>query len=376
LDIEPRPHLRVAPFAAALCAAVTIVLWAPFVGDIRAWIAAAFPGRFTVIVAAIVGVAIAGATVGALLRIRDRRPYRYAAITGALIFGTAYAVAVRTGDPSVDAVERFHFVEYGAVTLLFFRAWRPLGDLSVLLLPALAGLIVGAADELIQWFVPFRVGELHDIFLNGAAIASGLLFSLGFDPPLRFLPTIHRASAGRLARMSAAFVFAIAAFVATVHLGHENRDDEAGTFRSRFTVAQLLELSRDRAARWQGQMVTAPRRLSREDQYPSEAMWHVRRRNERAEQMNLAAAWGENQILERFFLPAIRTPTYLSGAGAEWTAEQRAHFAPHGATAPGAYVSDAEVHPIYLWSQTTVWTLAAALIAGLLIAGRRIAVSL
>jgi VanZ family protein len=69
------------------------------------------------------------------------------------------------------------------VTWLFYRAWRDRGDLSTLILPVLAGLLVGTAAEAWQWFVPERVGEWRDIFINLGAVASGLLLSVAVAPP-------------------------------------------------------------------------------------------------------------------------------------------------------------------------------------------------
>lgn len=354
----------------ATSVAAIIVLWAPFVGEILGWIRSTFPGHLTQIVGGIVAGAIVTALGLALLRIRDRHASRYGAIAAAVIFGVAYAVAFRTGDPSVDAVERFHFVEYGFVTCLFFRAWQPLGDLTVFLLPALAGLIVGTFDELVQWFIPVRVGELHDIFLNGAAIASGLLFAAGVEPLPRFHAVIQRASLGRLARMIAAFILVLAAFVSAVHLGHEIHDDEAGTFRSRYTAQELRDLARDRAGRWRGQMIPVPRALSREDQYISEALWHVQRRNVKADALDTSGAWGENRILETFFAPVIDTPSYLSPTGLRWPPEQRANAAARAASEPRLYVSDAEVYPLYLWPQELFWGVVVLLVGTVLTAGK------
>ena len=63
---------------------------------------------------------------------------------------------------------------------------EPLEDSAILVLPVCAALIVGTADEWLQWFIPNRVGEIADVLLNGVAIGCGLLFSLGADPPARF----------------------------------------------------------------------------------------------------------------------------------------------------------------------------------------------
>ena len=79
----------------------------------------------------------------------------------------------------MDVVQRFHFLEYGVITFLFYRAWKPLEDQRYWCCLVLAGLIVGTADEWLQWFIPNRVGEIADVLLNGIAIGCGLLFSLG-----------------------------------------------------------------------------------------------------------------------------------------------------------------------------------------------------
>ena len=129
--------------------------------------------------------AVAVALAAALMRIRTARVARFAAMVGAVGVAAVFAYLTRSGNPDVDAVERFHFVEYAAVTWLFYRAWIHHRDLSTLVLPVLATFIAGVGDEAFQWFVPGRVGEWRDLGINLAAIASGLLFSVALDPPWR-----------------------------------------------------------------------------------------------------------------------------------------------------------------------------------------------
>src|SRR3954462_5931758 len=174
-------------FLLALAASAALIVATPFIRDIRDWIRTQFPGHFVAIVGSANAVAIAAALIVAVLRIRDRRLARYGALLAALVLGTSYAMWNAQGVAEVDAVERFHFIEYGLVPLLFYRAWRPIGDRSVLVLPILAGLMVSTIDEWVQWFIPGRIGDMRDIFLNGAAIISGLLFSIGIDPPERLM---------------------------------------------------------------------------------------------------------------------------------------------------------------------------------------------
>jgi uncharacterized membrane protein YkvI len=158
-------------FLLAVLVSAAVILSAPFIRDIRDWIRTNFPGQFVTFVAAAVGLAIAAAVIVALVRIRDRRMARYGAIAAALVLGAAYSLWNAQGIAEVDAVERFHFVEYGLITFLFYRAWRPLGDASLFVLPVLVGLIVGTLEEWLQWFIPGRIGDMRDVFLNGAASA-------------------------------------------------------------------------------------------------------------------------------------------------------------------------------------------------------------
>ena len=147
----------------ALAVSVAVILSSPFIRDIRDWIRASFPGQYATVVATAVALAIAGALVVAVVRIRDRRAARYGAILLALALGTAYALWNAQGIAEVDVVERVHFVEYGLITLLFYRVWRPRGDASMFVLPVLAGIAVGTLEEWLQWFIPARVGEVRDV---------------------------------------------------------------------------------------------------------------------------------------------------------------------------------------------------------------------
>src|SRR4029079_10695768 len=158
------------------------------------------------------GVLAIVAVVSAALRIRTHRVLRYGAIAAALAIAVSYSLGEATGNPDVDVVQRFHFVEYGIITFLFYRAWRPLEDSAILVLPVLAGLLVGTADEWLQWFIPNRVADIADVWLNAIALGCGLLFSLGADPPDRFSSRLRPGSLSRIGRLGAATTLAIAAF--------------------------------------------------------------------------------------------------------------------------------------------------------------------
>jgi VanZ like family len=361
----------------AVFASAGVILSSPFIRDIRDWIRTTFPGHFVTVVALVVGVSIGAALLIALIRIRDRRLPRYAAIVLAVVLGAAYASWNAQGIPEVDVVERFHFVEYGVVTLLFYRAWRPLDDGSVFVLPVLAGLLVGTLEEWLQWFIPGRVGDMRDVFLNGAAIISGLLFSLSLDPPDRLSFGLRPGSLRRIGVVAAVLTFVFALFVSNVHLGYEINDAEAGRFRSRYDAATLAGISDDRRAGWRSAPpIQRPQRMSREDQYMSEALLHVQQRNRQWDAGNFVASWCENLILEKFYAPVLDTPSYVSRTGHRWPPAQRTDAQQRVAAAhmpsPQTYESLADAteghHFIRLWPRTVYWGAVLVVISVVLLA--------
>ena len=254
-------------FILALTVSAAVVLSSPFIRDIRDLIRAAFPGKYALIVGTAVSLAIGLAILAALVKIRDRRGLRYGAIALALVLGTAYAAWNAQGIAEVDAVERVHFVEYGIIALLFYRAWRPRADLSMFVLPLLAGIAVGTLEEWLQWFIPGRVGDIRDVFLNCVALACGLLFSAGIDPPASLGFSLRAGSLRRIGYATALVGILVAAFFYSVHLGVEIQDAETGRFRSRYTAADLARIGDDRLALWKEHPpLERPRSRSREDQ--------------------------------------------------------------------------------------------------------------
>jgi len=346
----------------ALIVSGAVILSSPFIRDIRDWIRATFPGQYATVVATAVALAIGSAVAVALLRIRNRRALRYGAIATALLLGTAYAMWNAQGNPEVDAVERVHFVEYGLITLLFYRVWRPRGDVSMFVLPLVAGIAVGTLEEWLQWFIPGRVGDMRDVFLNMVAIICGLLFSVGVDPPDAGALQIRPGSLRRIGVVAAAVALLSATFVYSVHLGVEIRDPDTGRFRSRYDAATLVRIGQDRLVVWKDEPpIERPRSRSREDQYMSEGLLHVHERNRRWEAADMAAAWSENLILEKYYAPVLDTPSYISRTGHRWPPEQRADAEQRlGSARPAAsFESRADVaegrHFIRPWSPAVFW---------------------
>lgn len=354
----------------AVAVAVILVLSAPFVGQIRNEIRRAFPGQFVPIIGGIIAAGLGAAILAALVRIRENRAVRYGTLALALVIAAGYS-AYRAGPhPESNAVERFHFLQYGLITFLFYRAWRPLGDISVILLPVFAGLIVGTVEEWFQWFIPVRVGEMNDVFLNLVAIGTGLLFSVAVDPPKDLRPSLSPASRRSVTTLSVVTLLAFATFFHVVHLGHWIQDPEAGTFASRYSRERLLELQAERAAAWRLRPPpTKLVRFSREDQYLTEGIQHVRERNEKWTEGDIAAAWREHLILETYFQPVLVTAT-IEGPPHGWPAEQRTDAQRRAGVISGGYVSDAYPSRIFSWPKWLFWTPVIALCVVILVAAR------
>ena len=360
----------------ACLVSAAVVLSAPFMGRLQSLLRSSLSTRAYVIgLGVLVAAAIGGAIVVAFLRIRERRGRRLAAMAVAILIGAIYTAALSTGEAEQDAVERIHFVEYGMIAVLFYRVWRRAADPSAVVLPVLCAFAVGTLDEWLQWFIPYRVGETHDVILNLTAIVCGTLFGIALEPPPGFTWRLHRPSMARLGMVVAIVGLIFAGFVSSVHVGHRLTVDGIGVFMSRHTADQLEAAERERSERWLTSPPVGIRRLSREDQYLDEGVWHVRERNLKWDEGDITAAWRENLILERFFEPVLDRPTYLSLNGNRWPAEHRADAEARADHARADFVSVAEPYPILDWNKTVYWVvvlIAAAVVAAAgVIASRR-----
>ena len=331
----------------AVLVSAAVILSAPYTAVVRAWLRETFPGNFVTIVGGIVGMLVVSVLGLALTQIRNRRAFRYALLASGVILGIGYANYAAINQPEVDVVERFHFVEYGLIALMFYRACRQAGDSSVIVIPLLCGLTVGAVEEWFQWFIPNRVGELHDVAIDLVAAGCGLLVALGANPPASFRWQLNPGSLRRMAIALICSAGAVAFFVQQVHLGHE-LTERGLTFRSHWTASELHDLARDRAERWKTRPPLTFARLSREDQYMDEALWHIRARN-LAWPSDPHGAWCENQILEEFYAPVLDAPSYVSATGHRWPESLKVEAEEKAAGDRAPYVSHAEQYPILVW---------------------------
>ena len=362
-------HVVLSEVILPLVVSACIVLGSPYVGQIRGSLRSSSPERYPWIIGGVTAIAVIGAIGWALARVRRSRReaaadraigpparVRYSLVIAAVALGASYARAASSGEAEVDLVEAFHFVEYGLVAHLFFRSLRRRPDVSGVVFAACAALAVGIADEWIQWVVPERVGEMHDILLNAVAIGCGLLLSTAVHPPPSLAWPARRSSRLALGAAMSGLILAFAGFVDRVHVGHEIRDGEAGVFRSRYTPQALAAAAVDRPGRWKVSPPPASG-FRLEDHYLSEGQWHAQRRNIAIGTGDWWTALREDAILEHFFGPVLELNGRLS-------VEQRARFERNSQGPERAlYVSSAAPYPIYVLSRPLFWMLTLLLTA-------------
>lgn len=305
--------------------------------------------------------------------------------------------------------EAIHFVEYGALSLLVYRALvHRVRDQSVYITATLIVAAVGVIDEWIQWLTPNRVGDLRDIQIN--FVAGGLMqvaIAAGLRPSI--IAQSPSPSSLRILFLTAAlssFLFGLTLSItpdmtvrltsnvpalsylankrnaAIVDYGYLYRDPEVGNFRSRFTKDELAEYDRmlgAAAAKVMDQFISEDnyKVFQRKynvirDPYIHEAGVHLFRRNRyltramsgEANQLDLYhVALHENRILEVYF------PTALRQSKHEWTEELR-NRVEENATKKSGYESPVSRRLITRTSKRQVWMGFAAWIVALLLLAR------
>lgn len=169
--------------------------------------------------------------------------------------------------------EALHFVEYGVLGLLLYRALsHRIKNYSIYVCAALMGAIIGTIDEAIQWVVPERFWAYRDIWINFVAvtltqigIAGGLRPAIvSQTPTLKNLRLITRLSMVLLTLFTASVVNTpdhIAWYSAKIpwlrflshndstmsEYGYLYRDADVGNFRSRLSPSELQFQDNERA---------------------------------------------------------------------------------------------------------------------------------
>ena len=315
-------------------AAAAIVLGSPLIGDLRQALLRA-PSRATTSRSSRPRSSPAASLLLAfcLRAITTDRPRRIGILGLAAALAVASFAALRSGNANVDAVEAFHFVEYGVLTLLFF----PFGPAG----PALGGVRRGRARDdgrrRGRRVVPVvRARPRRRVARRALRPARDRLRPAAVSGARRTWPRVcpsDRRGPGLQTRAPCSEALGLASAPRWSSCcsarssppsisAAEIRDPEIGTFRSRFSGARLHELGAERAREWAGGPPPVAGRYGREDQYEAEALWHVRRRNfgmdpdRKGDPLELDVAWHENLILERYFGPVLDAASAGGGAPA------------------------------------------------------------
>ena len=106
--------------AIACAAAAAVVLGSPVIGDLRNALLRTFPRNYVAIISAGVVLGAVIVLAACLRAITEDRTRRVGLLVLAVALAGASFALLRSGNANVDAVEAFHFVEYGVLTLLFF----------------------------------------------------------------------------------------------------------------------------------------------------------------------------------------------------------------------------------------------------------------
>jgi len=84
-----------------------------------------------------------------------------------------------------------HFVEYAFLGLLISRAVKVI-NLQGIIYTAFLVTLIGAVDEIIQWFLPNRVGDIRDVFMNSIGGLSGLWLGQFLFWEQQIIKNIHK----------------------------------------------------------------------------------------------------------------------------------------------------------------------------------------
>ncbi len=299
--------------------------------------------------------------------------------------GVAGALAGGTWHLRANPEEAMHFIQYGVLSFLLYRAFRTRFEDSGLFVAALvAGAFLGVLDECIQWIVPRRFFDFRDMVINVSgvvlvqlALARGLRPEGILSPPrAQSLRVAFRLATG----LALFFVILLAATPARiaalpwelgsflineplVEYGNQITVSNDIHFVSRLTGPALLAEDEQRQAEvgpllarhaddrgyeqflldhppWQDPFAHEMRvHLFRRDRYSKDARAH--RRDPERQAREITVAWCEQRILETYFR---RT---LAAAGLDWPADVRDRA--NAMARPGEYQSPVSRHLIVRW---------------------------
>jgi len=325
----------------------------PFVRGLREAFAARWPVE---LIAYAVVVIVIGAGVAAIVVLR--RHQEHISLADILwLVGVAAVIVLWTHRLMGQPEEAVHFLEYGVLGVLLFRAFDDrVPDPTVYAAATLTGLLVGTVDETIQWLVPGRFWDVRDIVLNGGAVALAqvAIWRL-LERPSK---AISRSSWRLLCRLAAVLVLLFALCMAATpqrlnrlatsvpmpdrlasgvdaicEYGYRHSVDNRTLFRSRLSSGELMLIDQASAADLAHDLDASRGRggLTRSDISPItdpfgyEIRIHLfarnRNRNKALEhgpgspvhRRHMTTVWRENLILENFFGSTLGQSSYQWG---------------------------------------------------------------
>jgi VanZ family protein len=222
-------------------------------------------------------------------------------------------------------IESVHFIEYGILSVLAYRALREsYAETWIFVLVIVFTYTVGIADELIQWVLPNRVAEIRDVLFNAVSgvLAQIFLWKVVVPPGLtKGVP----ARSFRPAVWLAAFnIVLTGSFLELVNgFGHRTVDPDVGSFFSRMTPEEILEIDRARGpehaavldSAYEGSYDEFLRATS--DPFLYEMRVHLFRRDSHFEKGSHRVACCEQKLLDKYFTTTLENSRYRWRKGEE-----------------------------------------------------------
>jgi VanZ family protein len=287
-----------------------------------------------------------------------------------LVIGYLYWLALRR--TFKIPIESVHFVEYGILSLLVYRALRTsYRERYVFLAAFFFTYCIGVMDESIQWLLPNRVGALKDILLN--AVSAGLVQLLlwkGIRP--KNLKKGFPARSFRFAAFTAVACFLLtASYISLVSdFGYRIKDPEVGKFFSRITGEELL--NRD-SLRWEHYSAALDSSSTvpymefldqTKDPFLYEMRVRVFRRDRHFEDESYHVSCSEEKILRKYFGRSLTNSSF------SWP-EDRAEICAALEKDYSKYRSPVSQELIVRYGEREMWMVTAVLAAVFLILGTR-----
>lgn len=342
---------------------VVIYTTIPFVRRLREWFVGHWsPRLITWAVAAVLVSAALAAAVAVGRRSLPLRPGSLPWITVVTVVLVAWTFSLRRSPE-----EAVHFLEYGVLAVLIFRALRPvLDDDLIYVVGFLVGALVGTGDEIIQWFSPERYWDWRDLLLNSGAGAliqlalwrivprlgsratvRSLLIVLRLTAATLLLLTLCLANTPRVVALYAPLLPGAAHLTSSINpmaeYGHRYSLPDLGVFKSRLDLESIEAEDRSRAVevasviddhrqRYGEFLDTWPVAV---DPFTYELRVHLFARDRnfaKARELgfsgasareDLAIAWAENRLVEALYPTTLAHSSYVWKDRARRTADEQ-----------------------------------------------------